>query len=195
MAFQNSLTQDPIRARISTTIAQHWKQTLALGLLLELLGILAFAMPVLSTLAVDIFVGWLLFVGGIARVVTLVRARHWPGYWWSLASGVLAVIVGTALVMRPLSGVLTLTMVLAVVFFVEGISAIFAGLDFRHHARNWGWLLFSGFVDLALVFLIWSGWPGTAVWAIGVLVGINLIVTGLSLVMLSFTARRYTNAP
>jgi len=189
MAFQESLTQDRMRARISATIAQHWKQTLGVGLLLELLGILAFAMPVLSTLAVDIMVGWLLFLGGIARVVTLLRARHWPGYWWSLAAGVLTVIVGTMLVLRPLGGVLTLTMVLAVVFLVEGMSAIFAGLDFRHHARNWGWLLFSGFVNLVLVFLIWSGWPGTAVWAIGMLVGINLIVTGLSLIMLSFAAR------
>ena len=189
MAFPEPLTQERLRVRIGKTIAQYWKQTLALGLLLELLGIMAFAMPLLSTLAIDIFIGWLLFVGGIARVVTLLRARHWPVYWWSLASGVLAIIVGTALVMRPLSGVLTLTMLLSVVFFVEGLSAIFAALDYRHHARNWGWLLFSGFVDLLLVFLIWSGWPGTAAWAIGVLVGINLIVTGFSLIMLSFTVR------
>jgi uncharacterized membrane protein HdeD (DUF308 family) len=188
--IQEQVAQDHLRARISATVAGHWQQTLALGLLLELLGLVAFVLPWLSTLAVDLFVGWLLFIGGIARVVTLLRARHWPGYWWSMAAAVLAIVVGSALVLRPLAGMVTLTLVLGVVFFVEGISAIAAGLDFRHHARNWGWLLFNGLVDLLLVFLIWSGWPGTAVWAIGILVGINLFVTGLSLTVLSFTVRR-----
>jgi uncharacterized membrane protein HdeD (DUF308 family) len=190
LAFPEPLTQERLRARISATIASHWQQTLALGVLLELLGLAAFAMPLLSTLAVDILVGWLFMIGGIARVVTLLRARHWPGFWWSLASGVVATILGIAMVFRPLAGVLTLTMALAVVFFVEGVSAIVAGFDFRHHARNWIWLLLSGMIDFLLVFVIWSGWPGTAVWAIGVLVGVNLFVGGLSLIMLSFTARR-----
>ena len=190
MAFRDQLTQEPVRLRISTNLAEHWKLMLVSGLLLEILGVLAFAMPLLSTLAVDIFVGWLFFIGGVVRVATLLRARHWPGYWWSLTSGILAIVVGTLLVMSPWRGMLTLTMILAVLFLVEGVSAVFAGLAFRHHSRNWGWLLFSGFVDLVLVFLIWWGWPGTAAWAIGVLVGVNLFLIGLSLMMLSFAVRR-----
>jgi len=188
--YQDQLAQDHLRARISARVAEHWKQTLGVGLLFELLGVLAFALPWLSTLAVDLVIGWLLFIGGVVRVVTLLRSRHWPGFWWSLASAILAIVIGTALVVHPLVGALTLTMVLGVVFFVEGVSAIAAGLDYRHHAHTWGWLLFSGFVDLLLVFLIWSGWPGTAVWAIGVLVGAYLFMSGLSLVMLAFTASK-----
>ncbi len=190
MNYQDQLAQDHLRARISARIAEHWKQTLGVGLLLEVLGIVAFALPWLSTLAVDLFVGWLLLLGGIARVVTLLRSRHWPGFWWSLASAILAIVIGIALVVHPLVGALTLTMVLGVVFFVEGVTSIAAGFDYRHHVHNWGWLLFSGFIDLLLVYLIWSGWPGTAVWAIGVLVGAYLFMSGLSLVMLAFTASR-----
>jgi uncharacterized membrane protein HdeD (DUF308 family) len=190
MALQNDLTPEQFRSRISATLAEHWKLLFAQGLLLVVLGVLAFALPLLSTLAVDFFIGWLFFVGGVARVATLLRARHVPGYGWSMASGVLAILIGTLLVVNPFRGVLTLTMIMSVLFFVEGISAILSGLDFRHHASNWGWLLFTGIADLLLVFLIWYGWPGTAAWAIGVLAGVNLFLLGLSLVMLSFAVRR-----
>ncbi len=184
------LTPQALRGRISATLAKHWKLLLAQGILLEILGVLAFSLPLVTSLAVSILVGWLFFVGGIARVGILLRARHVPGYGWSMAGGILAIVIGTLLVINPFRGVLTLTMVLTILFFVEGISAIFAGLDFRHHARNWGWLLFSGVADLVLVFLIWDGWPGTAAWAIGVLAGVNLFMFGLSLVMLSFAVRQ-----
>lgn len=190
MTFQDSQATMQFRARISDVLAEHWKLTLAQGLVLETLGILAFAMPLLSTLAVAIFIGWLFFIGGIVRVVTLLRTRHVPGYWWSFAAGVLAIVVGIQLAMNPFRGALTLTMLLTVLFSFEGISAIIAGLDFRHHAHNWGWLLFSGLADFLLVFLIWYGWPGTAAWAIGMLAGINLFLMGMSLVLLSLAVRQ-----
>ena len=94
------------------------------------------------------------------------------------------------LIANPLRGVLTLTMVLMALFLIEGVAAILAALNFRQHSRNWGWLLFSGIVDLVLVYLIWQGWPATAAWAIGLLAGVNLLFTGLSLVMLAIAARQ-----
>ena len=100
----------------------------------------------------------------------------------------MAAVVGLVLVAMPLQGVLTLTMVLAALFALEGISSIFAALDFRHHTAHWGWLLLSGVVDLVLAGLIWQGWPATAAWAIGLLTGVNLFFLGLSLVMLSIAA-------
>ena len=188
--FQDRLTPEQFRTRIGTTLARHWKLLLGEGILLEVLGVLAFSLPLVSTLAVDIVIGWLFFLGGVVRVATLWHARHVPGYGWSVGAAVLAIVVGILLVLNPFRGVLTLTMVMTVLFFVEGISAILAGLDYRHHARNWGWLLFSGIADLLLVYLIWSGWPGTAAWAIGVLAGVNLFVIGLSVVMMAFAARQ-----
>lgn len=190
MALQASLTQDELRERVTAAVAGHWKFLLVQGLLLELLGLLAFTMPLWSTLAVEIFVGWLFLGGGIVRAVTLLRAPHLPGYWWSLLAAIVAMVVGLLLIISPFRGILALTMMLMVLFLFEGFAAILSALDFRHHARNWGWLLFSGLVDLLLVFLIWDGWPGTAGWAIGVLTGVNLFMMGLALVMLSIAVRQ-----
>ena len=98
-------------------------------------------------------------------------------------------VLGLLLVLRPLQGVLTLTIVLAVIFAIEGFGAILISLDFRRHLRNWGWTLFSGIVDFVLVYLIWQGWPDTAAWAIGLLVGINMFFFGLALTMTAIAAR------
>lgn len=98
--------------------------------------------------------------------------------------------MGTILIANPLQGALTLTIVLVLLFLVEGVAAIAVAIGFREHSRNWGWLLFSGLVDLLLAFLIWQGWPGTAAWSIGLLVGVNLFFTGLSLMMLAIAARK-----
>lgn len=190
VSAQELFTQTAARERIAATVTAHWKLLLVQGLLFEILGLLAFTMPFWSTLAVEITVGWLFFIGGITRVLALMRARHLPGYWWSLLAAILAMVAGVLLVMNPFRGMLTLTMLLTVLFLVEGFAAIFSALDFRHHARNWGWLLFGGLVNLLLVFLIWEGWPGTATWAIGMLTGINLFLIGLPLVMLSLAVRQ-----
>jgi uncharacterized membrane protein HdeD (DUF308 family) len=94
------------------------------------------------------------------------------------------------LALNPFRGMLTLTMLLMVLFSIEGVAAIFAALDFRHHTRHWVGMLFSGMVNLFLVFLLWYGWPATAAWAIGLLAGINLFVLGLALVIVAFAVRR-----
>ena len=116
-----------------------------------------------------------------------------PGFAWSLLTAVLAIVLGLILVLRPISGVLTLTIVLAAFFLIEGISAILLAIEHRRHLPSWGWVLFSGLIDLLLAFLIWDGWPSSAGWAIGLLVGINMVFVGLSLIMTALAAR--TMAP
>ncbi len=190
MPIQENPKAEEIGASIAQAIAAHWKLTLFQGVILAILGLLAVAMPFFSTLAVEILIGWLFLLGGVLRVVSLVRATHMPGYWWSLVAAILAAALGLVLIAAPLRGILTLTMVLMALFLIEGVSAIFAALDFRRHSSNWGWLLISGVIDLVLVFLIWQGWPATASWAIGLLTGINLFFMGLSLVMLALAARQ-----
>ena len=177
------------RSRITELVASHWKRFLVQGLILELLGIIAFAMPLLGSLAINFLVGWLFILGGVVRLVPLVRARHLPGYWWSVFAAVLAIIVGAFLIAAPLHGLLSLTLLLMILFLIEGVAAIVSALDFRHHARCWGWLLFRGVVDLILVALILIGWPGSAAWAIGVLAGVNLFLMGLTLVMIAVGVR------
>ena len=129
----------------------------------------------------------------IFRALFVWHARHAPGFVWSLLTAVLSVVLGLILVLRPLAGVLTLTMVLIAFFIVEGVASIIGAFQHRDHLRSWGWVLFSGIIDLVLAFLIWDGWPSSADWAIGLLVGINMLFFGLSLVMTSLTARLMGN--
>ena len=178
-----------IRRRMAATIHAHWKLVLAQGILLMVFGLLAVAMPNIATLAVEIFVGWLFFIAGIFRAVSVWHARQMPGFGWSMLSALLAVLLGLILIARPLAGVLTLTMVLIAFFVLEGITAIVVAVQHREHLRSWGWVLFSGIVDLLLAYLIWAGWPNSTDWAIGLLVGINMAFLGLSLLMTALAAR------
>lgn len=179
-----------IRQAAADAIVAHRKFFLFEGIVLMVLGGLAFAFPFISTFAVVVFVGWLFMLGGFFRLLGRFRARKTPGYWWSMAAAALAIIVGLTLILMPLQGMLTLTLVLMFLFLMEGISAIFVAFDFRHHSLSWGWMLFTGIIDLVLVFMIWDGFPDIATWALGVLAGINLLFTGLSLIMLTIAERQ-----
>ncbi len=180
---------EDIRRRMAAVIHAHWKLVLAQGILLMIFGLLAVAMPNIATLAVEIFVGWLFFIAGILRALSVWHARRMPGFGWSMVSALLAVLLGLILIARPLAGVLTLTMVLVAFFILEGVTAIVVAVQHRDHLKSWGWVLLSGIIDLLLAYLIWQGWPSSASWAIGLLVGINMIFFGLSLVMTALAAR------
>jgi uncharacterized membrane protein HdeD (DUF308 family) len=178
-----------LRRQLASTIHAHWKLFLAQGIVMMILGFLAVAVPNIATLAVEIFVGWLFFAGGIFRAISVWHARQAPGFAWSLLAAVLSVVLGLILIFHPLAGVLTLTMVLVAFFIIEGLASIVAAIEHRQHLRSWGWVLFSGIIDLLLAYLIWQGWPSSAAWAIGLLVGINMLFLGLSLVMTALAAR------
>jgi uncharacterized membrane protein HdeD (DUF308 family) len=178
-----------IRRQLATTIHAHWKLALAEGIVMIVLGLLAIAVPEVATLAITLLIGWLFLIGGIFRTISVLQHRTMPGFAWSLLTAVLAILLGLILVFRPLAGVLTLTIWLIVFFIIEGIAAIFLAIEHRRHLPSWGWVLLSGLVDLLLAYLIWDGWPSSAGWAIGLLVGINMVFVGLSLVMTALAAR------
>jgi len=184
---------EAIRRQMAATIHSHWKLVLAQGIVMMVLGFLAVIEPNVATLAISIFVGWLFFIGGIFRALSVWRSRAIPGFARSLLTALLAIVFGLILIFRPLAGALTLTMVLIAFFILEGITAIVLAVQHREHLRSWGWVLFSGIVDLLLAYLIWAGWPSSADWAIGLLVGINMLFFGLSLVMTALTARLMGN--
>ena len=175
--------------RLNLDFADHWKGLLAVGLLLEAVGLLAFLMPFWSTLAVTILIGWLFFIGGLSRLFMLFRANRvvgwWPGFWWSFLSASLAMGIGLIVVLNPLPGMISLTFVIAALFLFEGLAAILVSLDFRHHTRHWMWMLFSGLLNVLLVILIFASWPASATWVIGILAGVNLFLVGLPMVVLS----------
>jgi uncharacterized membrane protein HdeD (DUF308 family) len=193
MATQPTLNLEELRRQVLATIHAHWKLFLMQGVVMTALGVAAVAVPNISTLEIELLVGWLFIVGGLLRVITIYRKRHMPGFWWLLVSGVVAMALGAILVGRPLQGILTLTTVLTAFFIIEGVAAIFIALDFRRHLHNWGWTLFSGIVSLGLAYLIIKGWPSTTAWVIGLYVGISMIFAGWSLIMTSIAARTIHN--
>jgi uncharacterized membrane protein HdeD (DUF308 family) len=162
---------------------------IALGIGLILLGLLGVAVPFVATLATTLFIGWLLIAGGIASAIHAFQNRRWAGFPWVVVSSILYVIAGILVVANPLVGTLTLTLILAGFFIASGIVKIVRALQHRSMS-GWGWLLFDGIITLVLGALIWARWPATAVWAIGLLVGIEMLLGGFSMVMLGSLGRR-----
>jgi hypothetical protein len=112
------------------------------------------------------------------------------GFLWSLVSAILGVAVGFVLLLWPLSGVLSLTLVLIVFFVIEGVASIMFALEHKRElSGRWGWMLASGIIDLILATIIFAGLPGTAAWAIGLLVGINMVFGGSALIAMALHAR------
>lgn len=178
-----------LQQKMAAELAKHWKMFLFQGILMCILGVVAIGTPQLATLAVEIFIGWLLLIGGIIRVITLFRAPKLPGSFWSIIIAFLLIALGLVLVLQPLKGALTLTMVLIALFIFQGLASVVIAFQFREHLKSWGWTLFSGVVDLVLAYMIWKGWPDSATWAIGLLVGINLLFGGMTLVFTALAAR------
>jgi uncharacterized membrane protein HdeD (DUF308 family) len=179
-----------LRRQVVKSVHDHWRLYLLEGVVLIVLGLAAIAVPALAGLAVAIFIGWLFLVGGVFGLAMTVMGRHAPGFWWSLVSAVLAILVGGALIGWPLGGILSLTVLLTMFFVIDGVASIMLAMEHRRHSSGtWGWLVASGIVDLVLAAIILSGFPGTAAWAIGLLVGIDLIFGGSALVAISLKAR------
>lgn len=179
-----------LQSVMSQTVKAHWKAFLFEGILLAVLGIAALILPPLASLAIAIFLGWMFLISGIGGLIVTYWARSTPGFWWSLISAALAVLAGMLLLARPMQAVLTLTIVVGAYFLAEGVATIMYALEHRRElSGRWSWLLIAGFVDIAISFLVIAGLPSSAEWAIGVLVGINLLFGGASLIGLALAAR------
>jgi uncharacterized membrane protein HdeD (DUF308 family) len=180
-----------LQSEMRATVQAHWKAFLFEGIVLAVLGLAAMIVPPLASLAVTIFIGWMFLISGVAGLVVTYWARQMPGFWWSLFSAALAVLAGGILLANPAQGVLTLTIVVGAYFLAEGVITIMYALEHRRElSARWSWLLVSGLMDLLISFLIISGLPGTAEWAVGLLVGINLVLGGASLVGMALAARK-----
>ena len=161
---------------------------LFLGIGFTILGILAVVLPVATGLAVEILVGSILILGGIIQCIRALWAWSWLGFMLRLLWSSLYLIAGVALLASPLRGLLTLALVLAVLFLVEGISKL-ALVSRLHPVRSRKWLFFDGAVAAMLGGLIWAGWPGDAQWVIGLLLGIRLLYLGWTTIMVALAVR------
>ena len=188
-----TLPQDVARLQsdMNAAVREHWKAFLIEGILLTILGLAAMIVPPIASLAVTIFLGWMFLISGAAGLALTFWARQMPGFWWSLLSAVLAVGAGIILLVQPVQGTLTLTIVVGAYFLAEGVATIMYALEHRRElSERWSWLLVAGIMDLLIAAIIIAGLPGSALWAVGLLVGINLLFGGASLIGMALAARK-----
>ncbi|WP_408959381.1 HdeD family acid-resistance protein [Natrinema sp. 74] len=170
------------------SLKNEWRTLAIAGVLVGLIGILAVAFPFVTGLSVSLAIGALLVVGGIVHGVHAFTARGWRGSLWQLALAVVSVVAGIAVLAAPAVALLTLTIALVAYLLVDGIAELVLATRMPS-SRSRTAVAVSGVVGLVLAALLWVGFPATAAWAIGLLVGVNLLVTGLSMVSVAMAAR------
>jgi len=185
---------DPNRpGTFSASLEAARRHATVLGVALVVLGVLAILAPVAATVASTILIGVLLLAGGAVRIVHAFGERHEKGFGWLLVSSILYVCGGIAVLWAPLISMLSLTMVLGVFFVVSGVSKGIRALQL-HGGEHVGWLIFDGLITVGLGILLLAGLPMTAFWALGVIVGVDLIIGGAMLLGLSGKVRAARSA-
>jgi len=159
--------------------------TIAMGIIVLLMGLFAMGSPLIAGLSLAMAVGIMLIVGGIGQLVFAVKARTGV---FSIILGVLTVIAGGYMVSNPGAALVTLTMFLAIYFIISGFFEAMMAFQAKP-ANGWGWALFSGIISVILGAMIWSQFPLSGEWAIGILIGIKLFFSGWTLLMFGLTAK------
>lgn len=175
---------------LKMALRAHWRLFLFQGVVMIILGGLAVAEPFVATIAVDIYVGWLFLISGIVGLIAMFSARDVPAFLWTLLTAALSLAVGVMLIWKPIEGAVSLTIVLTALFIAEGIFQIVASFTYRDVVPgSWGWMLASGIADLILAAIIVFSWPVSAGWFPGLLVGVNLLTSGIAVVVVAIEGR------
>lgn len=182
------MTQDLSSQEISAQVRRATTWAIVLGGLMMVLGLAAISLPLTTSLAFTFWIGWLLIGNSVLKLVYALQTRREGGFAVKLLLFALYLGAGILLVVNPLEGVLTLTLLLGGFLVAEGISELLLAFQLRSLA-NWGWVLFNAILTLLVGVVIWAEWPLDAPWVIGVLVGISFIASGFSRVMLSLAVR------
>lgn len=158
------------------------------GVLLIVLGVLALGSPMIAAVAVNVVISWLIVVAGIVHLAVAFQRREAGSIIWRVLVGAAYLFFGIYLIAHPAIGIVSLTLVLASLFLIEGISDVALFFQMRS-ARGAGWVLFDGIITLLLGLMIYRQWPSSSAWAIGTLLGASMIVSGVTRVMLSLAVR------
>jgi uncharacterized membrane protein HdeD (DUF308 family) len=191
----SNLSISDMQHAVRDTVRHHWQLFLTQGVIMTILGVLAVIWPQISTVAVDVYVGWLFLLSGVVGLATMFLAQDVQAFLWLLLTAALSLFVGIVLLWHPVEGAVSLTLVLIAFFIVEGIFQIAASISYRDvFPDSWGWMLASGIADLILAALIIKGWPSTAGWALGLIVGVNLVTSGAAIIMVALAGRSVVKA-
>ncbi len=186
------MTSDPDVAthasRVHETVRRHAWLFLLQAVLLVIAGLVAIVYPLMTSLAVSFFLGWMLVISGVVQGITLVATGRVPHFWLQLVSAVLSIVTGVLFIRNPGAGVATLALLLVIFFMVEGIAKVLLSLTVRP-MPNWGWLLLSGLIGIAFaIFLILN--PLLSLVALGIFIGLQLVSEGIAIGWLAWTVRQ-----
>ncbi|MEA5623738.1 HdeD family acid-resistance protein [Nostoc sp. UHCC 0251] len=179
-------------ADVSRDIKKDVNGSLISGVLLSILGVIAIAAPSLSTIFAETWVAVILIFAGFTKLVYATQTRHQGGFIWKLLLSGLYIATGIMLFVYPYTGILTLTLLLGSFLLAEGTFELILAFKLRPQ-NNWTWILGDGIITLVLGAMIWFQWPFNAPWLLGTLVGVSIVFTGISRVMLALNARSISN--
>jgi uncharacterized membrane protein HdeD (DUF308 family) len=191
--FTNAAQAEPLPGLPDAEIT-IWRWLLGTGIVVMILDLAAILLPFVATMAIEILLALVLIVAGVTQAVHAFKSQQPKGLALRLLAAALYNIVGVLLLAFPLSGALTLTLLLAVLFAIAGAFKIALALHIRSFP-SWGWLVVSGLITIVLGTLIWMGLPGTATWAIGLLVRIELLFSGWTMIAFALSVRRDYETP
>jgi uncharacterized membrane protein HdeD (DUF308 family) len=158
------------------------------AILLIVVGFFALALPFEAGIAIAIVVAVLVILAGIAHLAGTLAARTTGAFFWGLLVGGAYLVAGVYLLLHPKLSLVSLTLALAALFLVEGVFHLITYFHLRRVSGS-AWILFDGIVTLVLAVMIWFSWPASAVWAVGTIVGINLLMSGFTRMMYSRAVR------
>lgn len=185
---QDSLLMGSLHLVGVDELRKRWGWVLGLGILLVVLGVIAFGSSVFMTLATMVVVGWLMIAGGVLQAVHAFTCKAWGGFFIDLFTGILYAVVGFLIVASPGATAVALTLLISMYLICGGIFRMVVAVAV--HFPNWIWLLLHGAVNLLLGIAIWRQWPLSGLWVIGLFIGIDMVFSGWSLTMLGLAARK-----
>ncbi|HVA40013.1 MAG TPA: HdeD family acid-resistance protein [Candidatus Binataceae bacterium] len=168
-------------------VRKHSTWFLVLGIALVIIGMIAIGSAVAMTIVSVMFLGWLLIIAGLFEVIHGFKHRPWSGFFINLLGGVLYAVAGIVMVANPALAAVTLTLVIAIILIVAGVFRLFIAVSTPLHHR--GWLILNGAISILLGVMIWSSWPVSGLWVIGLFIGIDMIFDGWTEIMLALSAR------
>lgn len=187
--------QHDMSQALHDALGTYWRLFMFQGAMLTILGIAAIVYPAPASVAVDFYVGWLFLISGVVGLVTTFAAKDIPAFLWNLITAALSTIIGLLLLWKPVEGTISLTLLLTSYFIVEGVFQIVTSIAYREVlGRSWGWMIFSGLADLVLAAIVILNWPNTASWTLGLIVGINLLTSGVAILSMGFAGRKFLNS-
>jgi uncharacterized membrane protein HdeD (DUF308 family) len=174
---------------LTTDVRQAAGWSIVLSLLMIVAGVLAICVPVIAGVAITALVGWVLIFSGLLHLGFAWRAGRAAGVVWEILLGIVYGAIGLYVLANPAAGLASLTLAIAFYLLIEGVLEFVLSFQLRP-APGSGWLLVDGVITLLLAVMIWSTWPSSAAWVVGTLIGISMLFSGITRLMLSLAVRR-----